>query len=98
MYFLTHLKGEAWESVELATHRSSKAFALPVLVAVGERSVAEIDQFLYFHFPAKLILWNKQFDKEQGSSLNNVVDPPDGRGLHVEACLGGFREETKQNV
>ena len=56
MYFLTYLKGEAWESVKLATHRSSKAFALPVLVAVGERSVAEIGQFLYLHFPAKFIL------------------------------------------
>ena len=54
MYFLTHLKGEARESVKLATHRTSKAFALPVLVAVGERSVAEIDQFLYLHFQPNL--------------------------------------------
>ena len=35
-----HLQGKAGESVEVATKRTGETFALPVLVAVGERLVA----------------------------------------------------------
>ena len=44
-----YLESKAGERIDLATHWSFKAIPLPVLVAVGERSVAEKYHSLFFY-------------------------------------------------
>ena len=81
-----YLESKAGERIDLATHWSFKALPLPVLVAVGERSVAE--KYHSLSFLASLsknlrIAKKKRFSK------------PDWRSLHIQPGLRIFWEEGK---
>ena len=80
---LIYLESKAGERIDLATHWSFKACPLPVLVAVGESSVAEKYHSLLFLSEDLRIEKKKRFSK------------PDWRSLHIQPGLRIFWEEGK---
>ena len=78
-----YLESKAGERIDLATHWSFKACPLPVLVAVGECSVAE-----KYHSLSFLSKGSKNWKKESFSK-------PDWRSLHIQPGLRIFWEEGK---